>query len=273
MSEDKLLRELVRVAKDDRVAKQDWNEAYHDARWDRLSAGTLTPEEDAALQALAEASEEARRAYEAFRPLDADFRARVVSAVEAQRANGAAVEKPPGKLLLFVRRHAQVGSLLAAAASLAAVFGLLLLRGPGAELPALPEYDLHLEGGVRTMRSEPPTGDENDSLFLPGNRFELVLRPRTAVSGPVTVRLFLERDGELHLWEVPAEVSASGAVRVAGEIGREIVIEPGEWILWTLLGRPETLPEADQLRVHLGEPSPGGHDWVLLRTTFRIGPK
>jgi RNA polymerase sigma factor (sigma-70 family) len=59
----------------------------NDERWDRLAAGTLSAEEEEELRALADSSPEAREAYKAFKPLGADFQARVVSAINAQSRN------------------------------------------------------------------------------------------------------------------------------------------------------------------------------------------
>ena len=65
MSEDPLLHELGRLAQEEKEAE----DARRDERWDRLAAGTLGAEEDAALRTLAATSPAAREAYEAFRPL------------------------------------------------------------------------------------------------------------------------------------------------------------------------------------------------------------
>ena len=75
--EDRIVRELGHLAKEEREAER----ARLDERWDRLAAGTLTPEEGAELRALAESSPEARETYEAFRPLGAKFQARMVNVI------------------------------------------------------------------------------------------------------------------------------------------------------------------------------------------------
>src|SRR5215218_2805744 len=98
MSEDRLLRELGhRAREEEEAAKARFNE-----RWDRLAAGTLTAEEEAELLALAETFPEDREAYEAFRPLGADFQARVVEAATAE------LPKPKSTLLPF-RPAARIG--------------------------------------------------------------------------------------------------------------------------------------------------------------------
>src|SRR5215218_8487003 len=77
MSEDRLLRELGHLAKEEEGAEK----ARLDERWDRLAAGTLTADEEAELRALAETSPEAGDAWEAFRPLGPEFQARVVEKI------------------------------------------------------------------------------------------------------------------------------------------------------------------------------------------------
>src|SRR6185503_16244051 len=76
MSEDVLLRQLGQVARE-RAA----GEPSLDERWDRLAAGTLGAEEEAELRRLAETSDEAGMAYDAFRPLGKAFEAQVVAAI------------------------------------------------------------------------------------------------------------------------------------------------------------------------------------------------
>src|SRR5690349_2865096 len=86
MTEDELLKELGDLARREQEAEL----AFLDERWDRLAAGTLSAEEDAELRALAASSPEIGEVYEAFRPLGADFQARVTEAATAELARGPA---------------------------------------------------------------------------------------------------------------------------------------------------------------------------------------
>ncbi len=265
MNNDPLLRRLAQAKKEE----QDAEHARLDERWDRLSAGELSPEEEAELRALAETSEEGRQAYEAFRPLGSDFHAQVVRAVqgqslapEARREVDAVSEKPPGLRRPLPRRASRLAgwSALAAAAAL-----VLLLRAPGTQ-PPLPSYAMELSGGVQEMRGDPASPPRT---FPPGSQLELVLRPQTAVSGPLAVRYFLGRGNALQPWPAPGVITADGSVRVAGTVGREITIPPGEWTLWVVVGRPEKLPDAVALSAHLSRPPPGEPDWVLLKSRLK----
>jgi len=267
MNDDLWLRELIQMERERRDAEH----AKLDERWDRLSAGELSPEEEAVLRQLAETTEEGHEAYEAFRPLGPDFQARVVRAVRDQSAAAtprpapAGAPKPPARLLPFRKRAAAVGGWLTAAAAVAA--GLLLFL-PGAQ-PPLPDYKLAgLSGGAIAMRGEP---SEASRTFPPGSRFELVARPDTAVPGKIAVQCFLGRGRDLLPWETPPASFKDGVVRIVGTVGRDVVIPPGEWTLWVVVGRPAKLPDAAELRAHFGRSPPRTPDWVALNARLKAG--
>jgi hypothetical protein len=262
--DDMWLRELARVAQEE----EDAGQARLDERWDRLSAGELSPNEEAELRALAGASEEGREAYEAFRPLGPEFQAGVVRALQEQSAmpEPAAPEpEKPARVLPFRRRAVRLGGWLAAAVAVAA--SLFLLRSP-ATLPSLPAYGPpELSGGVQEMRGE----EEGPRTFSAGDPFEVILRPETAVSGNVAVRFFLARGRELRPWPVPgAAISSDGVVSITGTLGRDIRIPPGGWTLRAVVGRPGKLPDAAALRAHLAQGRARAPDWIVLSTDFKV---
>jgi hypothetical protein len=264
--DDMWLRELARVAQEEEGAER----ARLDERWDRLSAGELSPEEDAELRALAAASEEGREAFEAFRPLGPEFQAGVVRALQAQitesPAESPAAVGKPARILPFRGRAARLGVWLPAAAAAVAA-SLFLLRSP-ATLPPLPDYNLESAAGVQEMRGE--VGEE-PPVFSAGSPFEIFLRPETAVSGPIAVRLFLAHGAELRPWPVPgAAISPDGVVSIAGTLGREIRILPGDWTLRAVVGRPGKLPDAAELRAHLAQGRARAPDWVILSADFKV---
>jgi hypothetical protein len=260
MNDERLLKDLARVAREDREEQRQ----RLDERWDRLSHNALSVDEEAELRALAEGSDEMRDAYEAFRPLDADFRERVLHAVLAPQP-AAEAEERAATVLPFRRRFVQVGGWLAAAAVLALV--VTRLGGP---VEPLPEYLLEVGGGDRQIRSEDPEAAE-ERVFAQGSRLELVLRPRTAVSGPVEASLFVDRGGKLRPWDVDAEVSSTGAVKVAGVLGRDLELEPGDWAVWIAVGRRGSLPDRERLVELLADLEPPVEgDWLLLRTRIRV---
>jgi len=263
---ERWLRELAQVANDEKQAE----EALLDPRWDRLSAGDLSPDEEAALRALAGASEEGRTAYEAFRPLGPEFQARVVQALRDQNAQRSPapvpepVPDPPAPVLSFRRRARRISAWLGSVAAAAAVL-FLGVRWLGSPAP-LPGYGPpQLSGGVQAKRDL----REGPGVFVSGSTFDLVLTPQTAVSGKVDVRCFLERGAELRPLPVP-EVAiqnvGGGVLKIHGTVGREIVIPPGAWTLWAVVGRPRALPpDAETLRARLARGRPRGRGWEALK--------
>lgn len=253
MSDDRLLQELARVAREDREA----GDAELDDRWDDLAAGRLSPDEDQRLRALAQGSPEAAAAYEAFRPLDADFRARVVEAARFQlRASDrpaavAATEErhEPGPAVIDARRRWPRWWLPAAALAAASV--LLLLWPRQAPLPA---YELEVHGYARALRSPGPEAAAERKVYVRGNRLRLVMTPSVAVEGAVAVRAFVSGSGGVEpLAAPPPAVSDAGAVRIEGEVGGDVRLPGGDVLLLVAVGRAGSLPGGDELRSRLGE--------------------
>ncbi len=278
--EDPLLRELAAWARDRAAAERE----QLDGRWDRLAAGALRPEEEEALRAESEGSPMGAAALAAFQPLGPETEARIVANLRAQRqlkrpddriaqSDPAATEldhpssSRPGKILPF-RRHLALwggGLGLAAAAALVAV---LVLPGRSASLPSYTVALLSGDGSVRgggPHPTSPPT-------FSTGSRFELVLRPATAVPGEVALRCFLisSAGGEQRAFPAcdGAESSDDGSLRVVGTIGTEIELVPGDWTLWALIARPGELP-ADPLVSGTATPITADR-WVAIPVAIRF---
>jgi hypothetical protein len=255
MSDELWQRELAQVNRD----QQEEERRRLDERWDRLSHRELSPEEEAELRALAETSEEARAAWEAFRPLGPDFHASVVQAVRKQGL------VPPAKLLPFRPRLAQWSAVAALAAAASVV---LLLRPPA----PLPNYSLKVSGGVHEGRGQEPETAKTPVL-APGDRFQVVMRPQTAVSraSRLEALCFVARDREVHTLEARSEIYSGGAVKMEGSVSREL--PPGAWTLWTVVGRRGKLPSPADLK----SLSPGTRvrqrDWVAVPANVRIQPR
>lgn len=244
-----------------------------DERWDRLAAGTLTAEEEAELRALAASSPEAREAYEAFRPLGADFQARVVGAITAAQPEPRKPEirKPRSLFRSFRRDPGRLEVWMGAAAAVAAVL-VLLVRGL-TTLPPLPVYTADLVGGTQVFRGEPvpPSGPQ---VFVPGSLLTLEVRPQQPVEGPVEVRGFLApaaRAGEIVPWqpETGFEV-AEGSVRLRGTVGREIRLPPGTWRLWIVVGRPGKVPGESETVDALRSGRRQQEDWQAISADLRV---
>jgi hypothetical protein len=281
MSEDQLLRELGRQAKQENEAEG----ARRDERWDRLAAGTLSAEEEAALRALAATSPAEREAYEAFRPLGADFQARVVGALadEIQRtAPAVEPQEPRSRLLPFRHVTPRFAGWLAAAAAVAATGLLLVVRGPAA-MPPLPLYGAELSGGIRTLRGAPGPA-AGPQLFAPGSRLSLVVRPERPVAGEVEARSFLARGAEIVPLQLapqapqapPAtrlDISAAGVVRLQGTIGEEIRLPPGPSTVWIVVGRRGKIPAAGELAAALRAGRTHDRDWQAVSADLSVADR
>ncbi len=250
-----MLRELGELARQEGEADQ----ARFDERWDRLAAGTLTAEEAAELEALAASSPEGKEAYEAFRPLGADFQARMVALASAELKGAAPVEPviaPPvepdeqrSRLLFFrraVRRvEVRVGAVAAAAAS------LLFLIIPLA-LPPLPAYTVDPLIGNQTSRGGEPSPASGPPVFAPGSPLRIVIHPLKSVQGSLDPQPYLEVPGGGKVGWVPIpgfrrDLGAGGTVRLDGTLGETIQLPFGTWRICVVVSRPGKAPQARQL--------------------------
>lgn len=271
MSEDRLLDDLADLARGEGLQG-----APLDERWDRLAAGELNPEEEEELRALAEASPDAREAYEAFRPLGAEFQARVAEALAGElsgrnpRSTRAGPREPRFRLLSFPHAAGRFAGWATAAAAAAAVTMLLLLRGPA---PSLPFYNAQLSPGVKISRGGPDqvTGLP---LFVPGTQLTFDARPERPVADPIEARCFLGRGKEIVLWSPQPRlmVDSQGAVRLRGTVGRELRIPPGDWTIWIVVARADAMPSAAELSARLrGEPRRNQHaGWQAVSGALRV---
>jgi len=261
MSEDRILRELGHLAKEEGETER----ARLDERWDRLAAGTLTAEEDAELQALAATSPEARETYEAFRPLGPDFQGRMIDGIAAELAKPAVPEEPPARILPFRPNPFRFAGWLTAAAAAAA--SLVLFLRP---LAPLPGYSLAaISGGSRAMRGEVTEVPD----FAPGDPFRVVLRPDTEVTRAQSLeaQAFLLRGRELRNLEVQSHIEPNGVVKLEGSLDRDLRL--GAWTLWAVVGRRGKLPDPADLQSLSARAGVRRRDWVAVTTDIRIHPR
>jgi len=278
MKEDELLRNLGQAAREQAASER----LFLDERWDRLASGTLSVEEEGELRRLAETSEDARLAYEAFRPLGPEFQAKVVQAIEAQRIKDVVPlpvpwrpesndpplpapwqrvhndPPPPG------RWRRQLAGWSAAAATMAATLVGIVPR----VLPLLTPYVAELSGASIT-RGEVVEARE----LAPGERFQATLRPDTAVRGywPLRSRVFLQREETIRRVDVDSEVGPTGAVRLTGTLDPDL--SAGTWTLWLVVGRWGLMPDPAELRAAAAAPVVKERHWVAVSRTLRIHPR
>jgi hypothetical protein len=263
MNKDRLLAELGALARQQKEAERD----RLDERWDRLAAGTLTAGEEEELRALAASSDEARETYEAFRPLGADFQARVMDAINAERARPEP-PKPDPPVLPFRRivRRAEVWVGLAAAVAAGVFFFPWTSFFPPAPaaLPPLPSYEL----ASLVVPSE-YRGPESGTA-TPGSPVTLKVRPQTAVTGKVEAHGFLScgGGGDLRPWPLkPLNVTEKGVMTLQGTLGKDV--QPGSSCeIWIVAARPGKAP--DDLQAELRARRTGNADWQAVSTRLDV---
>ena len=167
----------------------------------------------------------------------ADPTLRPFEAQEAARLFDAARRRP--------RRRAWWGGGLAAAAVI-----LFFVWPRSAPPPDLPAYRLHGTGDA-TTRSEPAAGL---ARYTPGSRVLLIATP-AAPAGAVEARIYVEQGGERTAATPRVEVSAEGAIRLDGEVGRDLALTPGPGEI-VILVRPIGLPDSDAELLDRANPAP-----------------
>jgi hypothetical protein len=256
MNNDQLLSELGALARQEQEAERD----RLDERWDRLAAGTLTPGEEEELKAIAAASDEARETYEAFQPLGTDFQARVVDAINAERADPApqaeTQEPPPVPPFWRVIRRAEIWVGLAAAV----VAGVLISPSTPAALPPYELASLVVPSEYRGPESGTAT---------PGSPVVLKIRPQTAVTEKVEPRGFLScGGGELRPWSLKTlNVNKKGIMTLQGTLGKDV--QPGSSCeIWIVAARRGRAP--DDLQAELRAKRTGNADWQAVSTHLDV---
>jgi hypothetical protein len=99
--------------------------------------------------------------------------------------------------------------------------------------------------------------------------------PRQTVTGPVEASFFLERGGKLTPWKpTPSFFEiADGSVRLHGTVGTDFRLEPGDWRIWVVVGRPGKTPSLDELRTALRAGRTGHADWQAVSADLRIASR
>lgn len=173
---------------------------------------------------------------ELFAPPSEEKKAELAEKVRAQL--GLAAE---AKVVPLARPRSAWLWALAASVLLAALGARFFWAG--SELAPLPKYSLSMSAGAMELRGEPVPSDSVPS-FAPGTSVDLVLRPATALEGPVAWRGFLVQGERWSAWAPQAELDRSGAIRIAGRASSLFPESPGERTLVIVLARPNEIEEA-----------------------------
>jgi len=266
---DELLRRLGRIAAADEALSAEEQEL------ERYCAGELPDERVRSLEARAEHDPAFAQLLVAYRPLAPSLRARVAGQLVGQMAApvpGAGAAPAAAPRPRRVSRPWSRAVWASATGALAMAAGLALwIRNHPVEAPMareLPAYHAEITGGDREQRgpAAPPAGPIR---LRPRSRLEVVLRPATALAGPVAVESFLAPEGSipaaaLEPVSLPVAISPSGAVRVAGVVEELFGARRGRWRLLFLLRAGEARPDPTQSAERVSAAADGGPGWQRL---------
>ena len=240
MDDTEFLRNLARAAREEGAEERDrWE------RWDRLTDGMLSPEEEAELRETAESSPEAEQAYQAFRPLSAEFRAKMFAEIGP-------MIRPPASFFdrlraIFIRwiaafaavggwRAAVAGPALAAAA--AAVY--FLIHPP--ELQPIPEMTItQFVSTILTVR-----GVEGP-ILSPGGTYKAVVQAEARVTLVPACYVQVGSSIPPRLRTVSCTISKrlGYGTEITGTLPGDLPIGPAT--VWTVMGYPEQLPTVEKI--------------------------
>ncbi len=253
MNDDELLAATVEAARDDaRRAHEERLDAYADRR---ISAAEVT-----ALARAAGVDDNLDDELRAFRPVDDEARARIAARVTAELATRAPASGKGARV--GVRSWTFRSVTIAAGVLTMAAAVALVVRTRDAALPA---YEIAFVGGDQALRGAVPAAVAPVHKFSRGESFRMVLRPRTALGGPVAARLFLRRGADVRAWDAPVDVSSEGAVRVVASLDTLPAASEGDWDLVVVVGRPDAVPRA---AADLGDALDSGAQRVVTRVRF-----
>lgn len=128
---------------------------------------------------------------------------------------------------------------------------------------SLPPYSLAADGhSVLSFKQ----GPDPTLTVLRDSKLSLLLRPSEPVHGPVVLRTFRGRAGQLRLWGAPFETLNDGGFVLRARPDELPEMDSGPWELVLLIGRPEALPA----NPHTLPEGPGGVGWQVLRLHLNI---
>ncbi len=192
-----------------------------------------------------------------------------VAAEDPRTASARATGRPSG---LFGWLPRPMGVAAIAAAFALVMVGGVLLQGP--KLTPLPAYEISLQGRAVVRGESSAEADGTVVEFAPGMRWELVLRPETAIEDELELQAWaLAPEGEPVRLPATATYTPRGAVQVEGTVDDQWPLAPGEGALLVVLGRQDRLPAAPELLQRLGEDQRmSTRDWNVWRLAIRTLP-
>jgi hypothetical protein len=269
--DDQTLRALGRRARQQLEART--------RAWEAVAHGERGEEEVAAERlAAGDAPEVVASARAIFRPLDDAEHAALVEGLLVRHAAAHGSGSPAMVVEPAANDSGRRGWVAALAVAAAVALAWWLVPGdpgsptsPDAPVVAhasIPAYaSLETEGGLAAFRSRPAADAGAVHRYRADTKIEWRVRPEVAVDGAIGARLFAFGRGVAE--QLPAEelveVSAAGAVRVAGRFGA-LGLSPGAWTVAIVVGRPAALPN-DPALVRDAEDTDA---WIVRRLSLVV---
>ncbi|MFN3200655.1 MAG: hypothetical protein ACE366_19810 [Bradymonadia bacterium] len=274
------------------LEREQRGEIAADARLEALSAGDLSDEDLAELQALAASEPEWGEALEAFEPLDDAALDRMTAQVLAEMGVASAEEAAPSDVqsvksdtllaheepaetstpdnVVQLSAHrrprwvwgAGIGS-LAAAAALA-----FFMMKPN--VVPMPGYGIEVAMGQSDFRGDEPQAKV--TRLTPNTRLDVTLRPESKVDAPVAVRAFLKSGDSVVRWNPPVKVLENGVVQLTGRTGDLMPSAlKGRVTMLLAVGVEEALPHTPEQAAEAMKTG-ASEGWRLLRHELELLP-
>ncbi|MEM8997408.1 MAG: hypothetical protein AAGF23_21670, partial [Acidobacteriota bacterium] len=184
---------------------------------------------------------------------------------------------PEGVVVPITRgRPARRRWLPQAVAAVAAVL-LCVVLWPRPHNP-LPVYQLSAESTTRKMRSVPtapsarPVAGEDVLTLAPGETFEIVLRPASAVDDAVAA-VYALRGSDFERTALSVEVSENGSVRVRGRFDAALRGSADTVELRVVVSGRGSLPGPEELASSAAQGGAQDGTWRILRLILETAPK
>ena len=171
---------------------------------------------------------------------------------------------------LSVTRFWQRPGLVAAAVIAIGLAGVVLQQQQfGGD--TLAAYTLQIDDRMQ-QRGEVLKGGDTTATFGPGDRFELTVRPETAVDGPVEIAVFADSGlGAVPLALPAARIAPGGVLQIAGTVDNDVQLPAGMSTMYVLVGRAGKLPDVQRAMAKLGgDPKVSERDWSAWSLTLDV---
>ena len=260
MKDEEILEQLAELARENAEADLSLEQKGYVA----LAEGELGEDESARLRAQAAGSREAEAAYAAFRPLDPDFRARLLGQAQvALRVSERAGLVTRIRELLALLLSYRLTLWVASGATAMILWGLFVWF---ARPESIPLYSYSLSGGSVSTRGpeQPPAAPEKPPRFGPDSILEISLRPQTTVQGAVAATTFLSQGPVIRPFRADVEMDPRGSIRLRAAVGSDIPFSPGRWVLWIAVTRPGQLATQSDIQEQIQHPA----SWDAARGTL-----